>query len=67
VYQNYDFVYLVDKEKDVLVIDITDKTNPYILGSVEMTTNPISVSSFYYSSYMFLIDDEGLKVVQVAP
>ncbi|MEA3500486.1 MAG: hypothetical protein U9R41_05655, partial [Candidatus Marinimicrobia bacterium] len=67
VYQDYDFIYLIDKEKGVFVIDITDPANPYILGNVKMTTNPVSVSSFYYSSYMFLIDDEGLKVVQVAP
>lgn len=67
VYQDYDFVYLIDKEKGVLVIDVTDTAKPYILGSVKMTTNPLSVSSFYHSSYIFLIDDEGMKIIQVAP
>lgn len=62
-----DHVYLVDKEFGLYVIDISDLNNPYILGSYAMDSEPVAVEKFFQSSYVFVADNTGLKVIQVAP
>jgi hypothetical protein len=62
-----DHVYLLDREQGLYVIDITDISNPYILGTYEMDSEPVSISKFFHSSYVFIADNVGLKIVQVAP
>ncbi|MCK4359459.1 MAG: hypothetical protein KAW92_12110 [Candidatus Cloacimonetes bacterium] len=67
VYARDNYVYLADKEKGLFVIDVSvsNPLAPYILGTFEMTTEPVSI--YLYGSYAFLADNEGLKIVQVAP
>ncbi len=60
-------VYLLDREKGLYVIDISDITSPYILGQYEMESEPKSISKFFHSSYVFIADSEGLQIIQVAP
>jgi hypothetical protein len=62
-----DHVYLLDREKGLYVIDISDISNPYILGYHEMDSEPVSIAKFFFSSYVFIADSEGLKIIQVAP
>ncbi|MBN1326591.1 MAG: hypothetical protein JW996_01445 [Candidatus Cloacimonetes bacterium] len=62
-----DHVYLIDKENGLYVIDISDPENPYILGSLAMDNEPISISKFFYSSYVFIADNSGMRIVQIAP
>ncbi len=62
-----DHVYLADKELGLFVIDISDIYNPFILGTLEMDTEPVTIHKFFQSSYVFLTDNEGVKTVQVAP
>ncbi|MBN2460334.1 MAG: hypothetical protein JXB60_01905 [Candidatus Cloacimonetes bacterium] len=62
-----DHVYLIDREKGLYVIDITQPGAPYILGHMEMDTEPVSISKFFLSSYVFIADNTGLKIIQIAP
>ncbi|MCK4357380.1 MAG: hypothetical protein KAW92_01305 [Candidatus Cloacimonetes bacterium] len=65
VYAQEHYVYLVDKYKGLIVIFIEDPFSPYILGTLEMLTEPVSI--YISGSYAFLTDNEGLKIIQVAP
>jgi len=62
-----DHVYLSDKEKGLFVIDISDPEEPYILGNYAMDTEPVAISKFFQSSYVFMADNNGLKIIQIAP
>lgn len=62
-----DHVYLVDKELGIFVVDITDINNPYLLGLYEMDTMPVSLHKFFMSSYVYVADNGGLQIIQVAP
>jgi len=62
-----DHVYLLDLEQGLFIIDITDISDPYILGQYVMDTEPVAISKFFHSSYVFVADNEGLKIIQVAP
>ncbi len=62
-----DHVYLADKENGLFVIDISDIYEPYILGILEMNTEPVTIHKFFQSSYAFVADNYGVRTVQVAP
>jgi len=62
-----DHVYLADKENGLFVIDISDINDPYVLGTLEMDTEPVTIHKFFQSSYVFLTDSFGVKTAQVAP
>lgn len=62
-----DHVYILDKEQGLYVIDISEIDNPFILGHYGMESNPISIDKFFQSSYVYIADDTGLKIVQIAP
>jgi len=65
IYVRGNYVYLADKEKGLIVVNISDLADPFILGSFEMSTTPNSV--FVDGSYAFVTDSEGLKIIQIAP
>ena len=60
---SYPYVYILDSEQGLLILDITDLNNPYILGVYEMTTNPKAID--ISQSYAYITDNEGLKVIQI--
>ena len=62
-----DHVYLVDKELGIIVVDITVPSDPYILGLYQMDTMPVSLNKFFMGSYVYVADNEGLQIIQVAP
>ena len=62
-----DHVYLVDKELGIIVVDITIPSDPYILGIYQMDTMPVSLNKFFMGSYVYVADNEGLQIIQVAP
>ena len=65
VFADDNYIYMTDKDNGFLVIDISDHSAPYILGTVSMTTQPVSV--YLFGSYAFVADNEGLKIIQVLP
>jgi len=62
---NNHYVYATDSQIGLIAIDITTVTNPYILGCYQMFTEPTSLT--YYCSYALVIDNEGMKIIQVNP
>jgi len=62
---NETFLCISDSEKGLLVLDITDSFSPVIIGSFEEATDVNSM--FIYSSYAFMTDDLGIRVVQIKP
>jgi len=65
VHANNSYVYISDSEIGLITIDISSIINPFILGYYEMITEPTSLTHF--CSYALLIDNEGMKIVQVGP
>ncbi|MDP8314475.1 MAG: hypothetical protein RAP70_05300 [Candidatus Celaenobacter antarcticus] len=65
VYANNTYAYISDSEVGLITIDISSIIDPFILGYYSMTTEPSSLTHF--CSYALLIDNEGMKIVQVGP
>jgi hypothetical protein len=63
IQENY--IYLIDKNKGVIILDVSDINNPYQIGNFSMQTDPVSACNF--GSYLFVTDNEGLKIIQVRP
>ncbi len=59
------YAYISDSEIGLITIDISSIIDPFILGYYEMLTGPTSLTHF--GSYTLLIDNEGMKIVQVNP
>ncbi len=62
-----DHVYVLDKEQGLFVVDISDISNPYVLGHFSMDSDPRYLDKFFQSSYVYIADEDGMKIVQVAP
>lgn len=60
-----DHVYFVDKEVGFYVIDYTSVYTAYIVGFIAMETEP--TYTHLNGSYVYITDNEGLKIVQVKP
>lgn len=65
VHVDNSYAYISDSEIGLITIDISSIINPFILGYYEMFTEPTSLTHF--CSYALLIDNEGMKIVQVGP
>ncbi len=65
VHVNNSYAYVSDSEIGLITIDISSIINPFILGYYVMTTEPSSLTHF--CSYELLIDNEGMKIVQISP
>lgn len=65
IHVNNSYAYITDSEIGLITIDISSIINPFILGYYEMFTEPTSLTHF--GSYALLIDNEGMKIVQVSP
>ena len=57
------YAYLIDKFLGIIILDITDIDNIYQMGIYAMDTEPIAVYNF--GSYLFVADNEGMKIIQV--
>ncbi len=57
------YVYLIDKDLGIIILDISDINNPYQIAIYPMQTKPVSVYNF--GSYLFITDNEGMKIIQV--
>jgi len=64
-YGSGSYVYVSDSDIGLIVFDISSIINPFILGYYEMFTQPSSLT--LSGSYALLIDNEGMKIVQVNP
>jgi len=62
---NNSYAYISDSEIGLITIDISSTIDPFILGYYSMTTEPSSLT--LSGSYTLLIDNEGMKIVQVSP
>jgi hypothetical protein len=60
-----DYVYFVDKENGFYVVDYSIIALSYILGNIELETEPIS--AYLNGSYVYITDNEGLKIIQIKP
>lgn len=56
-------IYLADKEKGLFVIDKSQPDSIYILGSLELESEPSSIH--LSGSYIYITDEIGLKIIQV--
>ncbi len=65
VHANDTYIYMTDSENGLIVVDNSLIISPFILGNYEMTTEPSSLT--LAGSYALLIDNEGMKIVQVIP
>ena len=65
VHTDNSYAYISDSEIGLITINISSIINPFILGYYEMFTEPTSLTHF--CSYALLIDNEGMKIVQVSP
>jgi len=60
---NSNFAYAIDSQKGLIIFDITDKTNPFILAIKALTTEASSID--LSGSYVFISDNQGLKIYQI--
>ena len=60
-----DHVYFVDKEKGFFAIDYSVPSAAVVVGQIELDSEP--VSAFLSGSYVYITDNEGLKIIQVKP
>ena len=65
VHTDNSYAYISDSEIGLITINISSIINPFILGYYEMFTEPTSLTHF--CSYSLVIDNEGMKIVQVSP
>jgi len=65
VHVDNSYAYISDSEIGLITIDISSIINPFILGYFVMTSEPSSLT--LAGSYTLLIDNEGMKIVQVSP
>jgi hypothetical protein len=63
VYVNLGFAYIIDSEIGLYVINIDDINNPFIIGSYELESVPSSIN--FLGSYVYLTDNDGIKIIQV--
>jgi hypothetical protein len=55
--------FVIDALFGLYVINISDNANPFIQGSYQMNSNPNALAVL--GSYLYIADDNGIKVIQV--
>lgn len=58
-------IFATDQERGLIAIDINIPTSAYIIGVYPMSTQPKTLA--LYSSYAFILDSQGIKIIQIKP
>ena len=62
--QRDNFAYVADWDKGFYIINIENSDAPFIQGYKEMTTQPRAIQ--VEGSYAYILDNEGLKIIQIS-
>lgn len=60
-----DQVYLSDLENGIFVVDTQTPEDAYILGNLQMDSQPATIQ--LSGSYVYVTDDDNLKIIKVKP